>query len=410
MVRRRHVYHLAGYDPIDAGAQYRRFARQRDLFQRTWHVDAVLSDQEPPNGRPLARWTVEARASNWRVEAVHELLLWDDIVRGDSARPMPARLVKATLTYLDFIATGTMVRYIIANQRYAIFFFIPLVQLALLAGAAATFATLLTAVLGLAGAAAVAVGALAGLAAFAALLRWPGRRWRVAHLLDDWIFARDYLYGRRPDIEARLDRFAEELAARAGEGTVDEIVIVGHSLGAMLALDMVDRALASDPDVGRRGPAICVLTVGATIPKFALHPLARRIHDIISRVVAEPAVAWVEYQSRDDTISFYKFDPVSLRRLGGDRLAGKPVIRRVQLHQMLQPETLARHRNNILRLHYQSVMANEKRASYDYLLMVCSPVPFLRWTTSPSGLLDFIEADGSYRDSLRDPVPRFRSS
>jgi hypothetical protein len=115
-------------------------------------------------------------------------------------------------------------------------------------------------------------------------------------------------------------------------------------------------------------------------------------------------VAWVEYQSRDDTISFYKFDPVSLRRLDGDRLAGKPVIRRVQLHQMLQPETLARHRNNILRLHYQSVMANEKRASYDYLLMVCSPVPFLRWTTSPSGLLDFIEADGSYRDSLRDLV------
>jgi pimeloyl-ACP methyl ester carboxylesterase len=248
------------------------------------------------------------------------------------------------------------------------------------------------------------MGVLAFLAVFAALLRWPGRRWRVAHLLDDWIFARDYLYGRRADIEARLDRFAEALVARAREGAVDEIVVVGHSLGAMLALDVVDRALASDPDLGHRGAAICVLTIGATIPKFALHPWARRIHGIISRVVAQPAVAWVEYQSRDDTISFYKFDPVSLRRLDGDRLDGKPVIRRVQLHQMLHPETLARHRNNILRLHYQSVMANEKRASYDYVLMVCSPVPFLRWTTSPSGLLDFIEADGSYQDPLRGPM------
>jgi hypothetical protein len=410
MVGRRHVYHLAGYDPIDAGAQYRRFARQRDLFQRTWHVDVALSEQERPNGRPFARWTVRARAGNWQVETVHELMLWDDIVRGDSMRPMPLRLFKAALAYLDFIVTGTMFRYIIANQRYAIFFFIPLVQIALLAAAAGLCAVLLTRFLGLTGVAATVIGVLAGLALFIGLLRWPGRRWRVAHLLDDWIFARDYLYGRRSDIDARLDDFAAALVARAREGSVDEIVVVGHSLGAMLALDVVDRALSSDPDLGRRGMAICVLTIGATIPKFALHPWARRIHGILARVVAEPAVPWVEYQSRDDTISFYKFDPVSLRRLSGDRLDGKPVIRRVQLHQMLHPETLARHRNNILRLHYQSVMANEKRASYDYFLMVCGPVPFLRWTMSPAGLLDFIETDGSYRDPMRGPVAAEQAS
>jgi hypothetical protein len=44
MVRRRHVYHVAGYDPIDAGAQYRRFRRQLDIFQRTWNVAATLSE------------------------------------------------------------------------------------------------------------------------------------------------------------------------------------------------------------------------------------------------------------------------------------------------------------------------------------------------------------------------------
>jgi hypothetical protein len=405
MVRRRHVYHLAGYDPIEAGAQYRRFARQLDIFRRTWNLDATLSDPESSDGGPPVRWTVSARARNWQVETAYEVLPWDDIVRADFARPMPVRLLKAALAYLDFIATGTMVRYIIANQRYAIFFFIPVVQLALLAAAAWFLAAALTWLLGLAGAAAAVIGVLAGLAAFAALLRWPGRRWRVAHLLDDWTFARDYLYGRRADIDARLDQFAQALVARVRAGAVDEIVIAGHSLGAMFALDVVDRALARDPDLGRRGVAVCVLTVGATIPKFALHPSARRIRSTIAHVVAEPAVAWVEYQSRDDTISFYKFDPVSLRRLSGDRLDGKPVIRRVQLHQMLEPATLARHRNNILRLHYQSVMANEKRAAYDYFLMMCSPVPFSRWTMSPAGLMDFIAADGSYHDPMHGAVP-----
>src|SRR5262249_219084 len=174
---------------------------------------------------------------------------------------------------------------------------------------------------------------------------------------------------RRPDIDARLDRFAETLLARAREGAVDEIVLVGHSLGAMLVLDVVVRALARDADFGRRGAMICVLTIGATIPKFARHPRARGVRATIARFVAEPSIAWTEYQSRPDTISFYKFDPVSLRHIPDDRLDGKPVIRRVQIHDMLLPETFARCRHSVFRLPHPSVLAHDTRAPYDYLLI-----------------------------------------
>ena len=401
MVRRRHVYHIAGYDPIDAGAQYRRFTRQLAVFQRTWNVDATLSDLEQSSTQSRAWWTVTAHAANWQVEATHEVLLWDDIVRGDFTRSLPVRLLNAARAYLDFIVTGTMFRYIMANQRYAIFFLFPIFSVVLFAVAGWFFARLLTASLGLEGVGAGVVGLLAGLAVFIGLLQWPGRRWRVEQLLDDWIFAQDYLHGRRPDIDARLDRFAQALISRVREAAVDEIVIVGHSLGAMLALDLLVRALAAEPELGRRGVAVCVLTVGATIPKFTLHPKAEELRRKIARVVAEPSIAWTEYQSRDDTISFYKFDPVSLRRIAGDRLDGKPLIRRVQIHDMLLPETFARCRRNVLRLHYRSVMANDRRAPYDYFLMVSGPVRFPDWTMSPDGLMDFIAADGSYRDPSR---------
>src|SRR5258707_15636537 len=112
--------------------------------------------------------------------------------------------------------------------------------------------------LGLEGIVAGAVGLAAGVAPFLALLRWPGRRWRVQQLLDDWIFAHDYLHGRRPDVDARLDRFAQTLVARSRDNAPDEIVIVGHSLGAMLAIDVLVRALALDPDFRRRGVAVCL--------------------------------------------------------------------------------------------------------------------------------------------------------
>jgi pimeloyl-ACP methyl ester carboxylesterase len=398
MVRRRHVYHVAGYDPMDAGALYRRFTRQLDVFRRTWNVDASVSALEQTGDKCRAWWTVRSRGPNWEVEAVHEAFLWDDIVRADFRRPLALRLLKAAFAYCDLIVTGTMFRYIVANQRYAIFFLFPIFSVVLFAVAGWIVARLTTGFLGLDGVPAAALGVPLGVAVFLLLLRWPGRRWRVEQLLDDWICAHAYIHGERPDIDARLELFAEALLAQTRDAALDEIVIVGHSLGAMLVLDVIVRALARDANFGRRGPAVCVLTIGATIPKFALHPRAQAIRRRIAEVAAEPSIAWTEYQSRADTISFYKFDPVSLRRIAADRLDSKPVIRRVQIHDMLLPETFARCRTHVLRLHYRSVMANDRRAPYDYFLMVCGPVAFSDWTMSPLGLLDFVAADGACRD------------
>ena len=128
-------------------------------------------------------------------------------------------------------------------------------------------------------------------------------------------------------------------------------------------------------------------------------------------MVAEPSIAWVEYQSRADTISFYRFDPVALKRIAGDRLDGKPVIRRVQIHDMLSPELFARYRRNVLRLHYQSVMANERRAPYDYYLMVCGPVAFSRLDDGAARLPGFrlagrhAERSRAARTVAAEPVP-----
>src|SRR5262249_62091088 len=142
-----------------------------------------------------------------------------------------------------FIVTGTIFRYIISNQRYTVFFLFPILSVVLFAAGGWLVAHLLTALLGLEGLGAAAVGLPVGIAVFLVLLRWPGRRWRVQQLLDDWICAHDYIHGRRPDIDARLDRFAETLLARAREGAVDEIVVVGHSLAPILLLHLLVPAL-----------------------------------------------------------------------------------------------------------------------------------------------------------------------
>jgi pimeloyl-ACP methyl ester carboxylesterase len=394
MVRWRHVYHVAGYDPVGA-AWYRVFKRELAIFARTWNVCSEASD---PIRQPEAlnvRWNIATRAPNWHVETVYEPLLWDDIVLADFTRPVMKRLAASCLAFLDIVMTGTAFRYLRASWQYALFFLFPFFLLVTFGAAAVAAAFWGASFFALPSTMQIALIIALSVAIFTGLLHWPGQRWRLQQALDDWIFSRDYLYGRRPDVEARLDRFAEMLVARTRDTALDEIVVVGHSMGATIALEIVTRALALDPNFGSRGPAVCLLTVGSTIPKFTLHPAGERFRQLAQDLARESSIAWAEYHARSDAISFYKFDPVSLKRFSGDPIRGKPLLRRVRIQHMLSKRTYWRNRLRFMRMHYQFVMANELRSTYDYFMMVCGPIPFSRSVLAPRGPAELIAPDGA---------------
>ena len=222
----------------------------------------------------------------------------------------------------------------------------------------------------------VAITLAVAIVIFAALTRWPGHKWRTDQALADWIFARDFMYGRRGDVEQRLEGFAKRIVAAAQANEADEILIVGHSLGATMAVETVVRALELDASLATQGPNISLLTVGATIPKIALHPAGKKLRDGMARIAGQAGIFWTEYQARRDPISFYKYDPLALRAFEANAAGQKPWVRLVGMKDMLSPETFERHKLNHMRLHYQFVMANERRASYDYFMLLAGPAPF----------------------------------
>jgi len=111
-------------------------------------------------------------------------------------------------------------------------------------------------------------------------------------------------------------------------------------------------------------------------------------------------VHWVEIQTRADPISFFRVHPVSLDRIGDDDLlrGGNPTIRRAKLRDMLEPSTYQKIRWRPLRLHYQCVSANERKASYDFFMMVCGPAPVALWSKNEAGLSNI---DTSLSERLR---------
>ena len=72
------------------------------------------------------------------------------------------------------------------------------------------------------------------IAIFVGAMLWIGPRRRINHILDDAIFSHQFLYGQKSELDKRLGAFADLIARTVRAAEVDEVLIVGHSLGAAL--------------------------------------------------------------------------------------------------------------------------------------------------------------------------------
>lgn len=393
MITRRHVFHVGGYDPILPKTQLARFHRSLSSFHKTWNVTTDVAD-DFAEAEVSASWSARSSGPNWSTQTTMEMLRWDDLILKDHERGMASRLWQSLITLGNWIVTGTLFRFIWSSWKYSGFFLFPYLWVTAFALCGGAVGLGISWLLGLGALGTILLTALVALPIFVGLLSWFGPRKPINHVFDDWIFSREFVQGKRPQMEKRLDAFAQKIIERARRNDVQEIVIVGHCLGAALVMKTVARALAQDPDLARHGPAICVLTVGATIPKFSLHPDGGHVRDATRMVADATDIRWAEYHTRDDAISFYRFDPVTLKRVSRERGDGRPNIRRVQLHTMMAPASFKRHRFNFMRMHYQVVMGNDQRAEYDYCMVTGGPLPFDE-CTAPGGPLRRFAQDGA---------------
>ncbi len=385
-VAKRLVFHVGGFDPITphAGAQ-RRFVRELARFQRTWSVKA--SADGLCNGMDQTKWNVTAAGPNWLVETDYSLVRWDDVIETYSRRSIFWRIPLGIVAFVDFVVSGALWGYLRTNWHYAGFFLFPFVMF----GVFSLFAYLVG-LLALRTGGSIPVAIIAGLVAFAVLLAGPWRWLHLAPLFDDWIFSRDYIRKGHPLLEQRLDRMAAEIVAAASGSDADELLIIGHSLGAVLAVDALDRALRADPALGSRNVPVTFLAIGSSVLKIGLHRGATRFRAAVERVARSPGIFWGDYQARVDIMNFYKTDPMAEMALP---TGNGPLVKCVELSRMLDRAMYRRIRLRFYRLHCQFISGNDKRAAYDYFMLVCGPVSAKSQTLAADGAVSMFAEDGS---------------
>lgn len=397
----RRVFYIAGFDP--RGAQfYHRLYADNAALQNEVHARAHAAGPDAARGLqtfsvgPLeagarfdTNWAVQARpVGDERPDAVvhthYTYLSWDDLARTQTPRGVVPAL-KALWAFNQLLWTS---RSITGAWTHAKRFFGSLITALLWFVAVLSGAGLLAAaVVGLVGAAlpwAWALGAAAGLAVLYGGWR-QALRWRFVWLLHALHYYLRWGLGQAPELDARLDGFAQAIAqdiqARQQAGDPSETLMVGHCMGSSLMVVILDKVLRHlEATSTGAPPPIKLLTLANVIPMVTLVKHTDHVARHLQAVAARP-LPWLDYTSPHDPLCYALVDCVAVADAAAP--AGSPRVRyrprSARFDKMFDPTTYAELKKDPFRMHFQYLMASERPVDNDFFTLTAGPWPLERW-------------------------------
>lgn len=394
-IRRRHVLYVEGYDPRGAEGYFELFRRTCDRFRGLWPVAAALRPLEIDSD-DFAHWSTDMRGSSWRITTHYDFLRLERCIREQMDKPTAWHLYFGLRWFVGDLLNGTLFRIFAASWRFGLhlvhFQALLLAWVAVPGAVAWTFGRAAARSFG--SAPAGAVTALAVFVALALLLRPVAEKWGATQIGSCWIGLRRYGRGQLTWLDHFIEAGARRVLSVARANEVDELAVVGHSSGGVIASAIIARALELDPDLGREGPALALLTLGSVMPAVAFHPAAKSVRDVIRRLAVAPTLTWIDCQARQDIMCFANFDPVDGVGVDAGAERRNPLLWRVRFRDVISPENFRRFRWNHLRVHYQYIMAGERPAPYDYVLLVSGPTALAQWPKRNRELMAAFIQDG----------------
>ena len=400
MIRRRHVFYVEGYDPRGAEGYHDLFRRSWKRCRGAWHFGGELGELRL-NSDLIAHWDIEAAGPNWRVITRYEFLRLEGVISANMAQPMWRQVPRALAWAVGDLLSGTTVRIFRAAWRFGLhlLYFQMLLWLWLGLSLAGGWLTGLAVARfgGLSVPGAIAIGCGIGIACFL-LLRPLADRWQVVQINSCWPYLRELARGHASGFDVPIDAYAARIVAAARANDCDEIVVVGHSAAGVTACAVMARVFERDPDAGRHGPQILLLTLGSIMPAAALHPAAQKLRDAIKRLATEPSLSWIDCVSRKDVMNFWNFDPVAGIGVEAGAQRCNPLSWQVRFKEAVSPEFYRRLRLSLFRLHYQFIMSGDRAGPYDYLMLVAGPVAIAQWARHPQETAAAFAKDGAFAE------------
>ncbi len=340
-VTKRKVFYLSGFDPRGARHYYQWY---RDAAARYTGLTAEPIEVSPREGD---RWTITHHSAHVATE--YHFLAWDDIVRKAWIRN-PLMLVLRCLGMYGYYIRHFRWHYKLQLPRPPLItFFSPLAILL-----AVPFGLSLLGWIILPYWAALSLGIAASIP-FASRLK---SLWLLRLLLYNTAVAKAHT----PDLMKRIDQFAESIGKALADGT-DEILLVGHSNGAILMIYLLDRLLAQTG--GTLPPQLRVLTLGQCIPIISVLDNAADFSAALSRVAQVP-LYWCDIVAPPDGAAYARTSPFFPDH---PHHAATLVLLNPRFFDYHTPEHYQRLRRDRHRFHFRYLMTGDAPSPLDYVAL-----------------------------------------
>lgn len=390
-VQTRTVFYLSGFDPKGA-AHYHALYRDESTRQRA--VGGLPIKVEPRQRLPGgdAQWRLSAQTPSGTVHTRYHFLHWDDVVRAHWPRRSARLWWSVWCTTLFNLRHGALWRMLQWRWPPVLALFAPfMLLLSLLLGLPLVMLGLPWWLAGRG--AGIWPGVLATLVA-TGLVLWLARRlearFGMAWLMRSYAFNRRQALGEAPDIERRLDEHAATLVAELKAGQADEVLLVGHSSGAMLAVSVLARALRLAPGLASGSPRISLLTLGQCLPMLGCLPQARAFREELREVARAEGVDWLDFTAPPDGCCFALLDPLAACGVAREGVPpDRPKLLSPRFMNMFDAQRYAVLRPDKFRIHFQYLMASEKPVPYDYFAITAGDVRLAERFAAEPGVTHF---------------------
>ncbi|WP_281856462.1 hypothetical protein [Litoreibacter halocynthiae] len=407
-VRKRRVFYIPGYDPIHP-------RRYRELYRKEGAEQAKISgytlDLKPKTGEGAYGWYATTEIDGAQTDAQVEVLVWSDIVRSSMSNSIPATYLQLLRTAFTYISTRALFRLMrlrkgpIIAALYPIGMLLLQLLLAVVAGSvlsglvlwglSAALAAIVFPLAEMTGLdtwfnslssdfVATAVLIVVGIGLVLRWILWAAvtifiLRWFKAkdgkffayYLMHDFAYSARWMGANPPALEERMAEFRVAIAM-ALQDDVDEVLVVGHSSGAHLAVSILADLIRAG-GVPDNGPKLAFLSLGHVVPMVSFLPKADRLRRDLHFLAASEALTWVDVSAPGDGCAFALCDPVSV---SGVEPEGKkwPLVFSAAFTQSLSPERWTELRWRFFRLHFQYLCAFDRPKDYDYFQITAGPL------------------------------------
>jgi hypothetical protein len=311
-----------------------------------------------------------------------DVLVWSDIVRTSMANTIPGTYAQLVRTAWTYFSTGALWRLMRLRKGPVIAALYPvgmlLGQLALAVGLGALvragLARGIDALVPSAGGVGSFVALAAGVGAAVATLRWfkaKDNKLFAYYLMHDYAYSAQSRGAYPPELEQRMAHFGDAIAA-ALTTDVDEVLVVGHSSGAHLAVSILSDLIRAGR-VPPTGPHLALLSLGQVVPMVSFLPQAQRLRADLQYLSSRDELVWVDVSAPGDGCAFALCDPVAV---SGVAPANKrwPLVFSAAFTQSLSAARWKELRWRFFRLHFQYLCAFDRPKDYDYFQITAGPM------------------------------------